>query len=468
MTNGLVRMSHSIYKVFTLMMSGGNSNVFSSKDIKTLMILLLDIFLLSIGHALNSQVIILVALVVFSGAILMVPKSYFLPIMLFYFPWSPIMKLSPNSFTWFTIIVPLFFICILIFKKEEEPKVRFSSMNLIISLGILLYTLGVKMWLGYSISNSYIMFVFMLIFIPTYLKTYKEKISFENCSLFLAIGVISACIASEILTKYPHMLKYIEVYEWKAKGLIRLSGFYGDPNFYSVHILIAICGLLILLIDKRYKRPILLGSMIIVLIYFGFLSVSKMFILVLLVELGLWIMMVLLLKGRTKTKISIVFYIVIALVIILSSGILSEQIHMYLVRFGAGNNLKSLTTGRNNLILIYIDFFMKNIPALVFGQGLTSILIGNLPMVPHNTIVQMIYEFGCVGSIGVVLWIINLYKDTIKGKKNHYSLMRLCYMVLFITGCFLPWMSLDMLFFDEFFYIIALFVIGKNYVMEIN
>lgn len=442
--------------------------MFSSRDIKTLGILLLDIFLLSVGHFLNSQVIILAALVVFSGTILMAPKSYFLPIMLFYFPWSPIMKLSPDSFTWFTMIVPLFSICILVFIKEGEPKVRFSTMNLIISLGILLYTLVVKMWLGYSISTSYIMFIFMLIFIPTYLRTYKEKISFENCILFLSIGVISACIVSEILTKYPHMQEYIEVYQWKAKGLIRLSGFYGDPNFYSVHILIAICGLLILFIDKRYKKPILLGSMIIVLVYFGFLSVSKMFILVLIVELGLWMMMVLLLRGRIKTKISIIFYVVIALVIILSSGILSEQIHMYLVRFGAGNDLRSLTTGRSNLLWVYLDFFMENIPALLFGQGLTSILIGNLPMVPHNTIIQMIYEFGCVGSIIVVLWIINLYKDTTKGKKNHYSLMGLCCMTLLITACFLPWMSLDMLFFDEFFYIIALFVIGKNYVINIS
>jgi hypothetical protein len=324
----------------------------------------------------------------------------------------------------------------------------------------------VKLFSGNSFSMSYLIFIMMLVFIPIYLNLYKRKISFEWCIIFFSTGIISAGLSSKVLMNYSHMKQFIDVYELESVGLTRLSGFYGDANFYSAHILVAISGLLIIALNKNVKNTVLLIATAVVLIYFGLLSVSKMFLLDLLAILGIWIIAVISLRGKVGTKISTFVCVVVVVVFILLSGIFEDEINMYMIRFGMVDSTSSFTTGRSDLFSMYISFLGGNVTALLFGQGYTNMFEGNTFAGSHNSILQAIFQFGCVGIIFLILWITQLSRIAGKVKKTSFSASNIYLILAFSVACFAPWFALDILFFDEFFYITILFFVGKRYVMQ--
>lgn len=433
---------------------------------KILVLSLIDTLILSFGHVYNNSGIILLGLAGFAALVLFSPKPTFLPIILFYLPWSPIMKFSPESFTFYTIIVPAFFVELLLSRSNSGGRGISSLKNIIITCMLIILTLVVKLLLEYSISMSYLMFMMMLVFMPKYLNRCKDKLSFEWCIIFFSAGIIIAGIASKILMNYSHMLQYIDIYEWETVGLTRLSGFYGDANFYSAHILIAVCGLLLIAINKQGTKAVLSLAAVVVLIYFGMLSVSKMFLLVLLTILGIWIIAVLSMKGKIRTKIGTIFSVLICVLFILSSNIFADEINMYLIRFGMVDSINSLTTGRSDILPIYISFLIENMTALLFGQGYTSVFAGSIAKGSHNSILQAVYQFGCAGTILITVWISQLSKTIGKVKRTYFNASKILLIIAFAVACFVPWLSLDILFFDEFFYITTLFLISKNYIAQ--
>ena len=84
---------------------------------------------------------------------------------------------------------------------------------------------------------------------------------------------------------------------------------------------------------------------------------------------------------------------------------------------------------------------------LLFGEGFSHIAIKD--QVPHNTLIQIIYEFGLVGTPFLAMWIIYFFRDTYgSGRLRRDQLFNI---LMVATGAFLPWMALDILYFNEFF-----------------
>ena len=60
----------------------------------------------------------------------------------------------------------------------------------------------------------------------------------------------------------------------------------------------------------------------------------------------------------------------------------------------------------------------------------------------------MIYQFGLVGTVTLLYWIAGFNKRrATAGKIQKNSLIQL----MIFVGAFMPWLALDILFFDEFF-----------------
>lgn len=435
---------------------------YEEKDDKKLIItLLIDIILLCMGHALNIKAIILASLILCIFITLYYRKTKLLAIILFYLPWSPIMKLSQNSFSFHTLIVPFFFVYSIIFKEHKFEKLKFSILDVIIIISLIIFTLMAILINQSTLSKDYMIFILMLIFTVLYLKTYKNKINFEQCILFLTIGVITASIASNILMEIPHMKSYINVYEWKQEELIRLSGFYSDSNFYTVHIIISIAGLLIIAANKNIKDMIWIGLVIVLLVYFGMRSVSKMFIILFIVTLLIWIIFILITKGKITQKVSIITFVILSLILILESSFFEQLINMYIIRFNQIDNMSNLTSGRSNIWVSYFDTMANNMSLLILGNGYAGVRYG-LTMAAHNTLIQIIYEFGIIGSTIIAIWIAIISK--IYKVHNRLNISKFILISMFIIACFGPFLSLDMLFFDDFFYIIIIFFIGREYI----
>jgi hypothetical protein len=439
-------------------------NLNGKKIIGIMTLALLNITLLSFGHAFRIDMVIYVALLTFFLLVLFSPSELFLPIMLFYLPWSTIMKISPGSFSFYTIIAPLYLIVLLLGLKRKQV-ITLSTTNILIVVMIFVFTLSVKLFSSYSIEPSYLMFMMMLIFIPTYIVNFKNQIVFENCISFLVVGTITASMSSEILMKYSHMVHYINVYELSQVGLVRLSGFYGDPNFYATHILAAIGGLLIIAIWKGKAGLFLCLFGVVVLTFFGMKSVSKMFLIILILIITIWIIAVLLLRGKIGKKISIIISLIIGIIYVLSSTFFTEEINYYMVRFSMIQDTESLTTGRSDTNLNYVLYFLENPNSLFFGVGYTNIL-PSFDIGSHNSILQTIYQFGLIGTVFILLWLLKLRNVFYIKIKESIGISKKLLLLVFAIVCFLPWLALDILFFDEFFYISILFFVGRDYIVK--
>lgn len=430
-----------------------------------LIISTLNVILLSIGHAMSNQVRVLGALFVFAASTILSQKGNFLPLMLFYLPWSPVLKLMPNGFTFTTLVVPMVFMVLILegLKNEEKYKIAY----IVLPLFFTAYTLLVKLLNVFPIEMSYIFFIMMVFFIPIYARRYKADICFERCVLFLTAGILSACIAAKILMNYPHMLQYIVVDNSERMGVNRLSGFYGDANYYSAQILVAIAALLTVLGKTKNQWILALQlASILALSYFGILSVSKMFILCLLSLAVIWVFNLLIEKKSISYKLVVIVAITSIMGIVVANNLFSEQMNDYLIRFGAVSDTSSLTTGRTDLWGVYLNYMFSSFDKLFLGIGLSQDQVWAILKTnnAHNTLIQIVFQLGLTGGVLLLWWWKCIYSELVN--KTYMDFSKWLYFLMMTVAVLLPWFSLDSLFFDEFFYFLLLLILSKRYLSE--
>lgn len=431
------------------------------ETIKILIVALLNVALLFVAHLFNNQILILLSLIMMIIFVLIAKPKYFLPLMLFYLPWSTVLKTSPGSVSFFTIVTILYFFKLVFIEKVLLPK----KATVIVALLLVITTVS-KIFFAHSFTFNYFAFFIMLLLFIIYCKNYYKDLSFPISSYFFTFGIIAACFAALNLMNLPHMQGYINVYTWENKGLVRLSGFYGDSNFYSAQLLVAITCNLFLLFFEKGKVKIFTVALLLTLIYCGSLSVSKSFILILAIVLFLWLIIVFLSKKKGKLKIFVLLCSIIVGILIVCFGLFSEEIDMYMVRFEMVSNASSLTTGRSDIFENYLHFFYNNPLMLVFGQGYTEILYSEFNnRASHNTIIQAIYQFGIIGTMVLAMWIICLAKS-FKEKITNKTIIYVGLLITAFVGLFASWLALDMLFFDDFFYFITMFLLLRTYMIK--
>lgn len=431
-----------------------------------LIIALLDVALLSVGHAYGNRALIGLSIAAFMALVILSEKSYFLPLMIFYLPWSSVLRLDPGESSFHTLVLPVFFFFILFKWLKKNPDIRKSYF--LLAFILLSFTLVVKLFNGLPLHKPYLFFMIMLFFVPIYLSEYVQNIRFDQCVVFLTAGNISACIASNLLMNNPNILKFIDINDEMRVGL-RLSSFYGDPNYFSAQILVALAGLLIILFKTKDKRTVLaLVLSMAALIYFALLAVSKMFILCLIIILVLWTYNLLIEKRSLSYKVGILSTLVIISVVIILENLFMEQINYYIYRFGYVSDPISLTTGRIVLWQVYMEYLFSYIDKLIFGIGLSEdqlrILLNTNNA--HMTLIEIIYQLGLAGGTLLFLWWKSVYNEFVTKTQINYS--GWVNLLVMATAVFLPWLALDMLYFREFFYFILLLFLLKNYLSDRN
>ena len=432
----------------------------NNKAFWTLIIALTNVAILSIGQALNNQIILAGAIFIFFIFLLYNYKEYFLPLMLFYLPWSSLLRFDPSQSSFHSIIVPVVFVILFVnyIKKYNDFRKNYYAYAIVLTA----YTLIVKFLNGLSFNSPFIFFIIMLFFIPIYLNEYFKAIRFDVCIVFISIGNISAFIASYLLMTNQNVLKYIDINKEMQVGL-RLSGFYGDPNYFSAQMLVAIIGLLIILTKVRNKKLILpIIIMVAALCYFAMQSVSKMFIISLVTVLFLWIVNMLVSRMGLGYKLGILTIIAAIIIIVMLENVFMKEIDYYLLRFGKVRDSISLTTGRIVLWKIYIDYLLANPEKLFFGIGVSDDQIRIIFRTnnAHMTVIQTIYQLGIVGTAMFVLWWKSIYNALFT--KLNISISDLVNLLIMALAIFLPWLALDMFYFREFFYfVILLFLLLK-------
>lgn len=377
-----------------------------------------------------------------------------IPVLLFFLPWSPLMKLAPGRISFYTI--GLLICCALALAQDG---MRLTVRQVVLAASLMALTLTAKILQTGSITNDYLMFVFMLLLFPCIARSCPRATSFRCATMFFAGGIFSAAILARLVAHYPNISRYIIVESYLT--VTRLSGFYGDPNFYSAHVTACLAGVLVLLSRETEKRrQILLAAVSVALLYCGLLSASKTFVLTVACLFLFWLPILLERGNYGSARTRLLFGVLCAVVFVLVSPAFRQVIRIIGARFTEGEGLAGLTTNRTTLWLQYLTAFVHDIPLTLFGAGYTSVNL--FRKASHNTLIQAVYQFGILGIPLLLVWMWNMLADMFP--ESDKPLAGWKYTVLLCVGSFLPWMALDILQYDEFFLLPVYVLLGVAHV----
>lgn len=429
---------------------------------KLLFLGIINIALLLLSHMSGQMIALLFSLFFFTIIIMKSRPTEFISLMMFNLPWAPLLKLRPEMFTFLTLVMPLYFLKLLLNKKK---KVNFEIKSFLVSLLIIIFLFLSKLLGGASFDTSFLTFSFMLFFIQIFSKNYGEQINFEKTIYYYIIGILSSSFMALVLADNYNISLYIHrAYDYVVR-VNRTMGFNGDPNVYSTQILVALAGLLLIMHFKNTKSSLLVNYILIILLsYLGFQSVSKMFFLVVVVVLILWMLSELVKQRNLTKKISLLLFLLIAVGLVQNFDFFRTSLDNILKRFGQVNDLSSFSTGRSDIAISYVSYILSNIKVLLIGQGFTKgIYIENVAT--HNTVLESVFQLGILGSIILVIWYIQLGNNLNPNIKYNLFNMKTLY---YLIAIFLPWLTLDMLFSNDFFYTLVLSHVGLAYISQNN
>ena len=299
------------------------------------------------------------------------------------------------------------------------------------------------------------MVLMMLLLFPTLTwEIHEHRYSFYHVVLFFSLGIMIAALCAYYFVYFPNIAQYIRVDSYS--NITRHCGFYVDPNFYSAQVAAALAGCLVLVLKTISKsRVVLLCGLIVCLLYCGFLSASKAFLLVVVALLLLWFWQLLVLKGRAGQKILLIVISVLAAAYIASSNMFGDLFDIVMARLENANNWSNFTTHRTDIWVDYSDAILSNFKILFVGNGFSSIKFNDIGS--HNTLIQCIWQFGIIGAPVLVWWVINFLKEGIV--RWRYS-KQILIMLILMAGTFVPWLAVDILWFDDFFLLQAYVICG--------
>lgn len=425
--------------------------------------LFLHVAFLFFSQYFGNRFLILISFLIFLLLIFATKRELLIPVLLFYLPWYPLMKISRDSMTFFTMMFP--FLIMYYFLINKEKIIRINKKVLLIVLILVIQTLAVKIFLKQSFQANYLIFFGLLLFIPSYNSTLKNRIDFEKCVVFFFFGAISASIASILGVDNYYISQYVSVFS-DGQTVMRMSGFYGDPNYYSAHLLCIIGGLLVILNYGEKINKFVVILCILISVYFGLVSISKMFLFSLALIIFLWVIALLFTDSRMRNKSSIIFGIIILLPAIYISGIYKVFIDQYSSRLGVISDLSTLTTGRSSILILYFDYFKSNIIVLIFGQGY-SLGYPSFGSATHNTFIESIYLFGVFGTLLLCIWIFVAFgRASLRNIFDNFGSLNA--RVALVLSCILPYFAIHYFFRYEFFLFPIVISLGFDYIDSAN
>ncbi|MEK4091557.1 MULTISPECIES: O-antigen ligase family protein [unclassified Viridibacillus] len=263
----------------------------------------------------------------------------------------------------------------------------------------------------YDIKSIILLFSwsFAILYVSLYffysLKSYNHKV------------VIIYSIAGVLISIFYGTLDFFENYGtlMSNNATIRFKGGAGDPNYFSMYVMISLFLLLYLVkreTNKFYK--FLYPLLFVFLVAFGVLSLSRMFLLVISLLLVLLLIKIIF---RLKKNKKILFFImsVIGFLVLFSIFFISEFtsiLNLLLSRFTDFiDDPSALTSNRNVLAEQYIELLMSDTKDMIFGMGIQDYhLRSGIQLQAHNIILELLVVWGLVGFLVFILFIATFLK----------------------------------------------------------
>ena len=367
------------------------------------------------------------SLAAFLGCCLMIfffDKESILVQMVFIMPLANIFKLSPGTQSFFTILLLLYVVLHLVLPRKATTLAILFAVYVIVG-----ELLG-----GQFNTTRTIKLICNILFLSSIMNG-KVDLSHKDVFLSYIVGNYVASFLGTLNSNFFKIKAYTGVEAFTNEGLgedaERFIGLHSDPNFYAVNVIVSLC-LVILLLHRNEIKTLTALIFSVPFAYFLIQTYSKSAIIMAFVPIIL-VIYSFICKKKYIAVLVIMMALLIIVMLVLSGQI--EPINVIIDRFMAsetaegGVDINSLTTGRFQLWVNYLEYIVKNIKVILFGDGIAADMIGG--RVSHNTYIDIIYHLGIVGG---VLFITLLGLILSQSAKQKIKRNILNYSVLFSVG----------------------------------
>lgn len=404
-----------------------------------LYMILASFFVLGVGHSIvNALVFLLLSLYIICEK----NHSKTINLLVFIAPLTSIFKISADGAALYTYLTLVFILKMLIMKS-------ISKKFIFVYFFFVIYCIC-------GIGNGYAA-VLRILTIPLLLYYFLNPNENIDRISIIKIFIFSLIIANFIgyfKSYLPNMTNFIVDKSLRIERGVysnRFSGLNGDPNYYSVNMLLGLALILYLLIKKEMKinKGVFL---IILLIFFGAQTNSKTFLLTL---VGIFALTIYALFKNKRYFFGFLFMFVIIIFAFLTISGKIPIFNTVFNRLKSDTSISDLTTKRSDIAISYFNFFNSNPIVYFFGNGFNSGLINN--KVPHNTYIDFIYNFGILGSI-LFLYVVLFNTRFYKKEKNISNYIPLAIILI----CYISLSELKYYDFPMHLFLVILLIIGEK------
>lgn len=366
-----------------------------------------------------------IPLLLFFASLLFLQTEEIFALLFGLLPFANVFKLSTTSMSLFTICEIGAVVYLLL---KERLKVSQFLMLMVLTVYLIISSLND---LNYLTIIKVVVGFLLIGFAMSTFTQYGLKQSARILSL--------STIAMLLLSTNQRYLSYVEKYftdldyyidsTGHATDTLRVSGFFGDPNYCAVLIVLVLSLLGVLYYYKAIGTEFWLHAAF--LVPLGFLTYSKSYFLCIALFVIMLILFVLFPKHKCWALISLVG--IGGAVWLVANGKI-EAINMILARFSQGN----LTTGRTALNQAYLQYIWDNTKVLFFGDGISADRFSGARNNVHCLYIEILYKLGIVGTglycATLVAALSNPKKSVERHLVNYFPLMFFLLMFGFLAG----------------------------------
>lgn len=331
------------------------------------------------------------------------PKQYGILMYFSLVSFTNVVSVAPNYTISLNWILTIALICRCFFRKiviYRKPAILFVLFTLYMISGLNPSQAGFL-----SDIKTIVNYFLLLIVACTVQKEYYKKL-FD----FYIVGHVLSLIFSIPAYFSPrfHFLlqeSYIVTSVFESR---RFTGIDFDTNFLAVNCAFIISILLFFLANSNdNKKASRIKIAILAYIMIGMLTLSKMFMIVLVV-------LILIYYGTNFSKkyVSMFFMSAVLLITFFVGNTLSNGMLFYRL-FGrfieTSDNVNVFTTGRFNIWMTYIESWLSSSNNILFGVGMANKRLSLFKM-HHSTYIEVLYQFGVIGTSLFLFFLFNVAK----------------------------------------------------------
>ncbi len=359
-------------------------------------------------------------------------------------PWAYIYKFNGISTSLFVVLSILTTIRYLFYIRY------FNKLFCALVIILIIFVLSRMRIFDGSMAFMFLKFIIYLVLLYEFCVLHKAK----NISAILLFFSLSVIIASVLAYVVPDRALFNERISSSIKLVEhqynRFKGLQNDPNYYNSSLVISILFMSFLFIKKELNLIfyIVLSGLC---VFFGFLTYSKSFLVL------LFMVLTVVVYYSLKQKRYWVFMLLLIISIVAILFVVSGKFEMANIIIRRFSGSAGFTSGRFDIWEMYFSHFKNDLLLLLFGNGFESIVLET--HAAHNTFIDLIYCLGLLGSI-IVLCIVGLcYKQNSFNSKNIFGYL----FMLFILFEFLSLSCLTTCEFPLLLFFVFMFFSDENY-----